>query len=171
MFVPPHFAGTDQEAVRFTSNLLAQRGIPIRVCWEGDCFQLSPGVTARVLHPPVEFGGSDNEQSLVLCIEYLGKRVLLPGDVEGAGLRRLLASKPTQVNALVAPHHGSRGANTPDVAEWAGPDVVVVSRGRRRFGGTLHAYHQRRIPVLITDQRGAISLRIDEAGLHVQTFR
>ena len=171
VFVPPHFAHTGQEGVRMVRDLLGQRGVPIRVCWAGDRFDLGAGVTAEVLHPPAEFGGSDNEQSLTLVVEYQGKRILLTGDLEGAGLRRLLASEPLHVDVLVAPHHGSRKANPPELAQWSRPESVVVSQGKPRSGATLDAFRDAGIPVLSTNEEGAITLRVDGAGVTVRTVK
>src|SRR6185503_20266649 len=103
VYVPPHFAQLDQEPVRLVAECLRRWHVPIRVCFAGDQFDLGGGVTASVLHPPAEFGGSDNEQSLVLLVEYRGQRILFPGDLEGAGLSRLLNSDRTTVDVLVSP--------------------------------------------------------------------
>lgn len=170
VFVPPHFAGADQEAVKLVCGELERRGVPIRVSFADDRFDFGRGVVARVLHPPTEFGGTDNEQSLVLLLEYCGRRILLPGDLEGAGLRRLIADEPLPVDVLVAPHHGSRRANPPELAEWTRPQLVVVSQGKPRSGATLEIYRQLNIPVLTTNEYGAITIRADKSGLDVQTI-
>jgi competence protein ComEC len=167
VFVPPHFAGKQSEAVRVVGDALALQGVPLRVCWAGDRFQLGSDVVAHVLHPPADFGGSDNEQSLVLVVDYCGKRLLLTGDIEGAGLRRLLATEPTDVDVLVAPHHGSRAANPPELIQWCRPEFVVASQGRPRSGATLEVYRDAGIPVYATNERGAITVRIDERGVNV----
>ncbi len=172
VFVPPHFARIEQEAVQLVCNVFAERDIPVRVCWAGDRFELSPGVFANVLHPPAEFAGEDNEQSLVLLVECLDKRLLLTGDIAESGLRQLLATHPTEVDVLVAPHHGSRRANPPELIKWARPKLVVVSQGRPRSGATLDVYRDAGIPVFSTNDRGAITLRFDTAdSLEVQTVR
>jgi competence protein ComEC len=160
-FVPPHFARADQGAVRLVCDALRQNGVPIRVCYAPDRFWLDDGVTARILHPPAEFGGSDNEQSLVIAIEYRGQRLLVTGDVEGAGLNRLLAEERLPVDVLVSPHHGSRRANPPQLAAWCTPRVVVVSQGRPRSGATLESYRAAGIPVFTTDECGAITIDLD----------
>jgi competence protein ComEC len=170
VFVPPHFAAANQEAVRLVCGELERRGVPIRVCFAGDQFDFGEDVEARVLHPPADFGGTDNEQSLVLLVEYRGRRILLPGDLEGAGMRRLLADEPLPVDVLVAPHHGSRRANPPELVEWARPEYVVVSQGRPRSGATLNVFRQSNIPVLTTNERGAITVRLSRSGVELSSF-
>ena len=124
-----------------------------------------------MLHPPADFVGNDNEQSLVLLVDYLGKRILFPGDLEGAGLERLLRLDPVPVDVLVAPHHGSRAANPPEWVEWSRPKLVVASQGRPRPGATLAVYRTAGIPVYSTNQHGSITLRIDSSGISVKPFR
>ncbi len=171
VYVPPHVARAGSGPVRLVLDELAKRDVEIRICFVNDEFDLGEGVMARVLHPPAEFGGTDNEQSLVLAVEYRGKRILLTGDVEGAGLRRLLATESFPVDVLIAPHHGSRRANPPELARWCQPQFIVVSQGKPRSGATLDAYRDVGLPVLTTNDHGAITLRIDRNGLHVRTTR
>jgi competence protein ComEC len=161
VYVPPHFARADQEPVRLVTDALRRRNVNIRICLGGDTVEFGEGVSARVLHPPAEFGGSDNEQSLVLLLEYRGKRVLFPGDLEGAGLKRLLNAQRADVDVLISPHHGSRRANPPELAEWCMPELVVVSQGRPRSGATLNSFRDAGIPVLTTNDCGAITLTVD----------
>jgi competence protein ComEC len=171
VFIPPHFARADHEGVKLILDELERRGVPIRVCFAEDRFDFDRGVVAWLLHPPAEFGGTDNEQSLVLLVEYGGRRILLPGDLEGAGLRRLLDKDPLPVDLLVAPHHGSRRANPPELAEWTRPKLVVVSQGRPRSGATLESYRAARVPVLTTNENGAITVRLDRSGMDFSTTR
>lgn len=66
------------------------------------------GVSMQILHPPpAGVVGGDNANSIVLAIEYEGRRVLLPGDLEGVGLRQLLARPNQHYDVVMAPHHGS----------------------------------------------------------------
>jgi competence protein ComEC len=106
-----------------------------------------------------------------LLVEYLGRRILLTGDLEGAGLRRLLATEPLSLDVLIAPHHGSRRANTPELVAWAQPKLVIVSQGKPRSGASLDAFHRAGVRVMSTNEYGAITVRIDSRGLEVRTIR
>jgi len=97
---------------------------------------LAHGETAvRVLHPPADLPGvsaeKSNEASLVLRIDSPWGGVLLPGDLEGQGTRRLLASNPQPVEVLLAPHHGSRKALAPALLEALKPSLLVAQQGPR----------------------------------------
>ena len=95
-------------------------------------------VTMRVLHPP-EGGvpGSDNANSIVLCVEYAGDRLLLTGDLEAAGMERLLQQPPLDCDIVMAPHHGSRFSEPWRFLEWSKAEWVVSSCSRRSDGRVL----------------------------------
>jgi competence protein ComEC len=87
----------------------------------------------RVLHP--EAGTrwrTDNAASLVLSIETPSGSVLLPGDLEGAGLQRLLDLPPHPHRIAMAPHHGSVTGGADRLIAWAEPDWVVISGSASR---------------------------------------
>jgi competence protein ComEC len=171
VIVPPHVAELGDESVALVADALQDRGVVVQVAWAGDRFDLGGGVVAHVLHPPAEFDGTHNEQSLVVAVEHAGKRVLFTGDVEGHGLQQLLDSEPLDVDVLITPHHGSRGANTPELIAWTRPEHVIVSQGSRRSLATLDLYRAMGIPVYTTLDHGAVTVRIDAHGMRVSTTR
>lgn len=120
----------------------------------------------RVLHPsPVWKGATDNADSLCLEIEYAGKRVLLPGDLEGAGLVQLLALPSRPCHIVMAPHHGSMSHDPANLLQWCQPDVVVISGGPRAVRPEVVERYTK-IPSLlaITHRDGAIQIRIGANG-------
>lgn len=100
--------------------------------------------SVRALWPPADFNpekvltGKDlNDNSLVLMIEFAGRRLLLPGDIEAAGEARLVKRYGSGLRAdvLVAPHHGSQTSLSPEFLKAVGPEWVIISAGRfNRFG-------------------------------------
>ena len=107
-----------------------------------------------------------------MLIEFAGRSILLTGDLEGRGLDDLLAKPPHPVDILLAPHHGSRRSNSPELAEWAQPKWVVVSGPRNRSTDILRNAYGEGTHVLATAVEGAIHCEIDESGtVRVETFR
>jgi competence protein ComEC len=99
-------------------------------------FALGDG-EVEVLHPAgVAADLSANDASLVLGVRYGAIRVLLTGDVESRGERRLLqAGRDATATILKAPHHGSRTSSTEPFVRAVRPGVVVAGVGaRNRFG-------------------------------------
>ncbi|MDC0937249.1 ComEC/Rec2 family competence protein, partial [Pirellulales bacterium] len=130
-------------------------------------------VEIRVLHPPPQgVEGRDNANSLVLAIDYGGHRVLLPGDLESAGLEALTSGPPLDADVLLAPHHGSAGSDPPGFAAWCRPEWVVVSgsSGNRTKVAT-RSYQQAGARVLNTSDDGAAEFMISPAGIRARTYR
>ena len=119
-------------------------------------------VPLEVLHPPHDgVLGSDNANSLVLLIEYAGRKILLPGDLETPGLEDLTAELPVDCDILLAPHHGSRRSDPPGFAAWSRPDWVVVSGGRGHDQTEFtQAYQQVGAEVIRTAETGAVRFSI-----------
>jgi beta-lactamase superfamily II metal-dependent hydrolase len=71
----------------------------------------------------------------------------------------------------MAPHHGSRAANTLALAEWAKPRAVVSSQGRPRGLGSAGVYEAIGADVFTTDEDGAVAIALRGDRLAVETFR
>ena len=149
-----------------------KRGIATREARTGDCFQAAD-VKLTVLHPP-EHGpeGVENVRSLVLLIEHLGHRILLTGDLEKKGLESVIDMPPTHVDVLMAPHHGSHLANTPRLADWTTPKLVIACDGPKFSPAKQQdVYTKKTIPYWITWPHGTITIHSHRTGLVAETFR
>ncbi len=166
----PTFAQKDAQGVRFTLTELERRGIPVRIVSAGD--QLRSGdVTMEVLHPPPSGPpGNENTRSLVLAVHHAGRTVLLTGDLEGAGLERVLELPGRRVDVLLAPHHGSAKANTTALADWGKPRVVVSSQGPNDSTTARKSYTPGGAQYLTTAAHGAVTVRTRRGGMVVETF-
>ena len=173
VFVSPQFLDRNQPEVQRVIATAKRCDVPIKFLWQDDSLTLGDGIRCRVLHPSAnEILVPDNANSIVLLIEFAGRRLLLTGDLERDGLLRLLQSTPQQVDVLVSPHHGSLGANTTDLARWARPDWLIVSADRRANLATLRSRFGLDTNVLSTADHGAITFAIHSDGrLTCETFR
>ncbi len=107
----------------------------------------------------------------MLAVEYRGRRILLPGDLESPGLDDVLAEEPLRCEVLMAPHHGSRKSNSPALAAWCRPRWVVFSGdGRWNVPESESPYQAVGGQVLCTSDRGAIHVRITAQGVDVSGF-
>lgn len=157
---------SDGTAVQIVRTAIQDAGVPIQSVWVNDRLRVDPEVYLNILHPPREgVAGSANANSVVLAIEYAGRRILLPGDLETPGLERLLREDPLTCDVVMAPHHGSALSDPPRFAAWSGPQWVVVSGGRSYDVSTTgDAYQAEGASVLHTSQVGAIQIAIDAGG-------
>ncbi len=172
---PPGFAtGPNSGAIELI-NQVRSRGIPVRsiaapFSWENG------GVRFTVWHPSARWHleTSDNARSLVLDIAYLGRHLLLTGDLELLGLDELVlrpAPDPPP-DVMLAPHHGGRSANPDWLYDWAKPQIVVVSQRPPppRTNDALSQVALRGMSLLRTWQLGAIRLRWSDGGIDIRTF-
>lgn len=149
------------------------RKIPVVVAAAGDTLAFAQDVSLQVLHPRNEArsAGNDNEVSLVLLLETLGRRLLLTGDLDGAAVDELLARGVPRCDAMVAPHHGTRTSLPPRLAAEVRPQVVLVSgTGGSSWGEVREAYAAtgpagQPAEVVCTCDGGAIRLRMDQTSL------
>jgi competence protein ComEC len=167
----PTFADKSSSAVVHTLATLQRHGIATRIVKAGD-FLDAGTVTLEVLHPPAEGpAGNENARSLVLVVRHAGHTLLLTGDLEGAGLERMMRLPPLAMDIVMAPHHGSRRANTPELAAWCRPRVAVSCQGPPpgwREGP--EPYTSRGARFLGTWPHGAVTVRSHGSGLAVETF-
>ncbi len=167
----PTFADKTTPAVRHTLDVLRRRGISIRTVKAGDLLTAGE-VSMHVLHPPAAGPeGNENTRSLVLEVRHAGHRILLTGDLEGAGMDMVLRTERRRFDVLMAPHHGSPRANPASFAEWARPRVVVSCQGPPRAAGSpLEIYRTVGAEVVPTWMHGAVTVRSHASGLVVETF-
>lgn len=160
--------------------LLRQSGL-VRRCADGQSWEWD-GVRFDVLHPGEEdydrSRKSDNELSCVLRMSIGDQHVLLVGDIEKDGERRLLKEHATDLHAtlLIAPHHGSKTSSSQDFVAATLPDYTVFTVGyRNRFGHpraeTLQRYADSGAELLRSDEDGAILVEMDAHGLQLERYR
>ncbi len=123
-------------------------------------------VQYQVLHPQADVSSeNDNAASLCLLVEYAGKRILLPGDLEGSGLLALTQLPPRPCHVLMAPHHGSLTLDPGDLLAWCRPEWTIISGNHRATRAeVLQQYASVDSQLAITFRDGAIQIRIDSQG-------
>jgi competence protein ComEC len=111
-------------------------------------------------------GENPNEESLVVCWQSGGARVLLMGDA-GAPTEALLVATRASVKAdlLKVGHHGSQGASSSVFLQAVAPTAAVLSCGRNNVYGhphppTLDRLRSVGVPVSRTDESGMVTVRI-----------
>lgn len=168
----PTFADKSTPGVREAVAAIEKTGVATRVVSAGDVLTAG-NVTFEVIHPP-SFGpsGPENVRSLVLLVRHAGHSLLLTGDLEGAGLERVLTVPPRAVDVLMAPHHGSKTANPAALAAWAKPRLVIACQGPPPWPTPVaEVYAAHGAHYLGTWPHGAVTVRSHRTGLVAETFR
>lgn len=174
LFVARSFLDFDQQGVVQVCEAAAERRVPIELVQRGDRLRLDETVSLTILHPPDDFTATtDNEHSVVLLIEYAGRRILLTGDLEGEGLLQFLGQPPLPVDVLLSPHHGSVKANPPELPAWTTPNWVAISGSRREGFAELREIYRDAAGVYLTGSDGAVTFEIapTDGSIRASTFR
>jgi len=108
---------------------------------------------------------NDNATSLCVAIEYAGRTILLPGDLEEPGTSQLLTFPSVDCDVLMAPHHGSLTTHQSELFRWAKPETVIISGSERSVTPeVLQTYAPDRQRVLHTARDHALQLTVDSNG-------
>ncbi len=164
----------DSAALGVLRTAIEAAGVPLKQVWDEQNPLLQPfDVAIECLHPPeAGVAGSDNANSVVLKIEFQGRRILLTGDLEAAGLMRLLATESLPYDVALAPHHGSARSDPPGFAAWSRPRAVIVSGGFDRTDAeVVEAFEAHGSQVLHTARHGAVTVLVQDGHLTVDWFR
>ncbi|MHC4480816.1 MAG: ComEC/Rec2 family competence protein, partial [Planctomycetota bacterium] len=147
--------------------------------------RLSEGASVRggrlrceVLHPNARFAAEPsirrNDRSLVLLCRWGALSLLLPGDIETAGIRRLCRDYGGRLRAdvLVMPHHGRYHVGLAELVEVVGPAAAIVSGPEAHCDPRTRAIlRERGVPLWITGRDGAIIVTFERGEASVRGFR
>jgi competence protein ComEC len=159
-------------------RIAADKGIRVRECSDLQEPTAIHGVDVAVLWPPDDaWIDEDNDASIVLKVEYLGKSFLFPGDITKKAEKDLVyrAGDKLQSTVLLVPHHGSGGASSDLFLDAVRPEYAVVSAGyRNRYRmphkSVLERLSERWIDILRTDMDGAVSASVSEGAFTIGTL-
>jgi competence protein ComEC len=175
VMMSPHFqrqAFGNYPAQDLLATLMAA-GCSPAIAHRGDRLDLGGGVSINVLWPPADCDMNSNNCSLVLKLNFGGRSVLFPGDIQEPAQRALLKNPSgLKCDVLVAPHQGSAESTTPEFIRAVDPRTIVASSDRKLthkqkdFDVLATGY-----PLYRTSRCGAIALTIDDQGhISVQTY-
>ena len=163
-------AGWFEDSCAF--DLMTRAGPQVRVLWRNENVEFGRW-RLHVVHPAAGDRVGRNSRSLVLFAEAEGLRVLLTGDLEAAGERRVMAALDSagfqSVDILKVGHHGSNTSTTGVWLERLQPRLALISSGLgNRYGHpdsrVLKRLRDRQILTLRTDRMGAIRIAVGPGG-------
>jgi len=110
-------------------DVLVNSGIPVEYPYVGDQYMLSDAQITIYGPHPVAYS-NPNDWSIVLMVEYAGRRILLTGDIEAEAEYDLLAYSdlyPLEADILKVAHHGSNTSSTYDFVDAVSPQYAIIS--------------------------------------------
>ena len=114
---------------------------------------------------PYDGGNSSQENSMVILFESKNCVILVTGDLDLAGERRLVETKELpKVDILIVGHHGSQNATSEELLQTVRPRAAAISVGKNNtYGHPTEAVLSRLsnigCPVYRTDEQGTILFR------------
>ncbi|MCR5831458.1 MAG: MBL fold metallo-hydrolase [Lachnospiraceae bacterium] len=167
------------------SRLLAaakKRGTDVITMSAGDVLRLN-GARIICLSPAKESilrrtsGSSntdENDNSLVLRLEYKGFSALFTGDI-GEEVEKTIADSIGDCDYLKVAHHGSRNSTSGDFLKRADPELSVISAGVNNSYGHPHKETVERLKgtgtrIYITADDGEVIMTVDEGIVRVVTM-
>jgi competence protein ComEC len=177
VYVSPAMRDDNSASVRVLFQRLAAADVPVELLQRGN--RLTGGsAVIEVLHPAgtgfqtaIE-GSVDNANSIVLAISYQGKRIILPADLEFAGVDAVTAAGKLDCDVLLAPHHGSPNSDPQQVATWCQPEWTIVSSGFVALDpSVVQTYDQAGRRLLQTAVCGATCVSVQNGRLDVNWMR
>ena len=137
------------------------------------------GVDLQVLSPPEDWTPRrvSNNDSVVLRLDYQGRHILLPGDIESRMERHLAAAGgPLASDVLKVAHHGSRTSSTSEFLQRVAPQFGIISVGAfKRFGHpndeVIEALHAAGVRTYRTDRDGTTTISTNGHRLAITTYR
>ncbi len=134
-----------------------------------------------VLHPgprPLKGTASDdNNNAIVLRLDYGQTSLLLTGDAESEGEADMIkAGMPLRAELLKVGHHGSKGATSASFLAAVAPRLAVIQVGAENSFGHPHPdilkrLAEARVEILRTDQHGRIEVISDGRTLQIKSIR
>jgi competence protein ComEC len=173
IYVSPLMLADEGAAMQKLLAAIDRSRIPLREIVAGDRLRAGGDCHIEVLHPTMQRpAASDNANSVVLSVEYQGRRILLTGDLESPGMNDVIAESPLDCDVILAPHHGSARSDPPGFSAWSTPEWVIISGGHgdERPEVSL-AYSRNHARVLHAAKCGAIRIQVTDGQLAVESWR
>ncbi len=146
---------------------------------EGDLLpEIDPNLKIAALHPSKGgFSDDENENSLVLKLEYFGTTILLTGDIEYDAERKISRKYEIETDILKVAHHGSSTSSCAEFLQEADPTYAIIQCGKDNSYGhphheTMSALEDEDVRIYRTDTDGNIVFRLSERGIEsIKTSR
>jgi ComEC/Rec2-related protein len=109
---------------------LAAAHLPISKAQAGDCFQISPSMTLRILHPPQDLvAATADDKSLVALVDFSQTRVLILSDAGPSTFEWLLQNQRSAIAAdiVILGRHHSGAPPEASFLRAVNPSLIVAA--------------------------------------------
>lgn len=159
-------ADTQDHPWNKTKMLIDSLSIPLHRVNAGDSIHGFGELNLAILHPgPIQYS-NENNNSIVLSLEYGSETILLTGDIEKEVESYLCEQNLLRdIDVLKTPHHGSKTSSTIPFLNQTKPEQIVISAGtKKRYNHPspeiIKRFSSRNIEWDATRYHGAISMQM-----------
>ncbi len=160
-------------------DIAKENGIKLVYMEQGDYIK-EDDLLISCLSPKGSYS-SNNENSMILDINYKDFNLLLTGDIEGQGEVALnevlleLSKKEQGYDILKVAHHGSKNSTSNEFLSIVGPKHAVISSGKNNSYGHPHQELLDRLKetnskIYTTTNEGAITVITDGKLMQIESF-
>jgi len=165
-------------------GIIRDRKLPLRIMDAASPGVEIGGVRFEFLNPPAPgseeaelLGPDQNENSLVIRLNFGETRILLPADIMAKAEARLVAGRyDVAAQVLKVPHHGGKTSSTPGFLAAVHPQAAVITTGpengiRHVSLEVLERYRAVGARVYRTSRDGAVTIRSNGRRITIETFK
>ncbi len=166
----------DAEEYKYLKTMAGEKPINLMTLAQGQKLQIEPSFNMEIIHPATTSSSKNNynNESLVLLAKYQDFSMLLTGDIEKAGIAKMLANTELpKVTVVKVPHHGSKHSLVAELYYKTSPKYGIISVSKNNNFGHPHPEVIEELEgigtaVLRTDQGGLIFMETDGKGLRIK---
>lgn len=170
LYLPKYSYASESENTLL--DLLNEKQIPFRRLEENEVLTIGKA-TYHLLWPKQKAAYmKENNQSLVLRMDYGENRILFTGDIEASAQAELFATSPEEIQAQVlkVPHHGGKTAVFTPFLKACAPQISVIGVGIDNYHGhpskeMLNALTSLKSLTYRTDYHGNVKLILDKTSI------
>ncbi|MFW5891146.1 MAG: ComEC/Rec2 family competence protein [bacterium] len=151
--------------------------IPINIAGDGTRININD-IVINILYPPDKpyyYRKNNNSNSIVMRLIYHNFSILLTGDIEREGEKKLL-EKNYNLESIILKlaHHGSKTSSTQEFIKKSNPREAVISVGKNNYGHpdpeVLERIEKMGIRCWITEEKGAVIIKTNGQEYSIKSF-
>lgn len=146
---------------------------------QGDEIEVDEGISVKILYPERKDPGTyeqilsdeknENELSLIAIVNYRGLKIMMTGDMDTHGEKKLMRSVESlsklKCDILKIGHHGSKYSTGDEFLKYCDPKLAVFQVGKNNFGhphgSIIEKCLEKDIMIFRNDRHGAVGIGIE----------